>query len=178
MNDKKFFPLSKITDRIQAILQPSIGKQFWVKAKISSGRERGGSFYCDLVETNENAAVIAKIRGTVWSRDLARIRKQFKDSNLDLKLDDGTVVGFQCSLQYSPQYGLSLQVIDADPAFALGELELKKQQILAQLTKEGLLEPNKKFYVPVLPQRIGVITSMGSAAYSDFLKTLNPSFSK
>jgi len=175
MNDKKFFPLSKITDRIQAILQPAIGKQFWVKAEISSGRERGGSFYCDLVETNENAAVIAKIRGTVWNRDLARIRKQFKDSNLDLKLDDGTVVGFQCSLQYSPQYGLSLQVIDADPAFALGELELKKQQILARLTKEGLLEPNKKFYVPVLPQRIGVITSMGSAAYSDFLKTLNSS---
>lgn len=50
-------------------------------------------------------------------------------------------LGFECSLQYSPQYGLSLKVVDADPAFALGELELKKREILDRLKKEGLLEP-------------------------------------
>jgi exodeoxyribonuclease VII large subunit len=40
MNQRSFFNLSAITIRIQEILQPYIGKQFWVKAEISSGRER------------------------------------------------------------------------------------------------------------------------------------------
>ena len=175
MDKTKFFNLSDITSRIQQILQPHIEKLFWVKAEISSGRERGGSFYCDLVESDEKGKIVAQVRCTIWNRDLSNIRKQFKGCDLNLKLDDGTVVGFQCSLQFSSQYGLSLKVIDADPAFALGELELKKREILNRLTKEGLLTPNKQLFVPMLPQKIGVVTSKGSAAYNDFLKTLTSS---
>ncbi len=175
MNQTKFYNLSTITKRIQEILQPHIGPLFWVKAEISSGRERGGSFYCDLVETDETGKIVAKMNCSIWSNDLSRIRKQFKGHDLDLQLDNGTVVGFQCSLQYSPQYGLSLKVVDADPAFALGELELKKREILERLKKEGLFEPNKQLFVPMLPQKIGLITSKGSAAYNDFLKTLTSS---
>ena len=172
---KRFFSLSDVTARIQAILQPHIGKPFWVKAEISSGRERGGSFYCDLVETDESGKIIAQIRCNIWNRDLDRIRSQFKEYDLDLKLDNGTMVGFQCSLQYSSQYGLSLKVVDADPAFALGELELRKKEILDRLTREGLLEPNKKVSVPLLPQRIGLVSSKGSAACNDILKTFSTS---
>lgn len=142
--DRKFFNLSAITNRIQEILQPHIGKLFWVKAEISSGRERGGSFYCDLVETNEAKQIIAQMRCTIWYADLLKIRKEFQDKGMDLILDDGTLVGLQCLLQYNPKYGFSLRVVDADPSFALGELELKKHEILNRLTKEGLLEPNKK----------------------------------
>ena len=145
MNQRNFFNLSAITSRIQEILQPYIGKQFWVRAEISSGRERGGSFYCDLVETDANGDIIAQMRCTIWSRDLSGIRKKFKDCDLDLVLDNGTVVGLQCSIQYSPRYGLSLKATDADPTFALGELELKKKEILERLRKEDLLEPNKNF---------------------------------
>ena len=90
MSNKNFFPLSKITDRIQAILAPHMVKQFWVKAEISSGRERGGSFYCDLVETDKNGKIMAQMRCSIWSRDLANIRREFKDCDLDLKLDNGT----------------------------------------------------------------------------------------
>ena len=99
MNKPTFFSLSAITNRLQQILQPHIGKLFWVKAEISSGRERGGSFYCDLVETKDSGEIIAQMRCTIWTRDLANIKKKFKDADLDLILDDGTVVGFQCSIQ-------------------------------------------------------------------------------
>ena len=175
MNQRNFFNLSAITGRIQEILQPYIGKQFWVRAEISSGRERGGSFYCDLVETDENGDIIAQMRCTIWSRDLTSIRKKFKDCDLDLILDNGTAVGLQCSIQYSPRYGLSLKATDADPTFALGELELKKKEILERLKKEDLLEPNKKLFVTTLPLNIGLITSHNSAAAHDFIKTLRQS---
>lgn len=175
MSERTFYNLSAVTKRIQHYLQPSIGKSFWVKAEVSSGRERGGSFYCNLVETDKTGKILAKLNCTIWSRDLSKIRKYFQDQNIDLKLDDGTLVGFECSLQYSPQYGLSLKVENADPAFALGELELKKRDILNRLSKEGLFENNKKIFGPMLPQKIGLITSLGSAAYNDFIKTLQNS---
>ena len=174
-NNNRFFTLSDITNRVQAILQPHIGKLFWVKAEISSGKERGGSFYCDLVETDGNGKIIAQIRCTVWSRDLDTIKKLFRDQDLELKLDDGTVVGFQCSLQYSSQYGLSLKAVAADPIFALGELELRKKQIIDRLMKEGLFEINKRLPVPLLPQRIGLVASKDSAGYNDILKTFKTS---
>jgi exodeoxyribonuclease VII large subunit len=172
MQDPKFFSLSAVTHRIQQILQPAIGKCFWVKAEIASGRERGGSFYCDLVETNGQGQIIAQMRCTIWSRDLASIRQKFADCNLSLTLDNGSLVGFQCALQYNPKFGLSLCVTDADPTVALGALEIKKQQILEQLEKEGLFALNKAVALPALPHRIGLVTSAGSAAYNDFVKTL------
>ena len=173
--EKKFFPLSAITKRINELLEPAISKQFWVKAEISTGRERGGAFYCDLVETDAGGKIVAKIACTIWQRELAAIKEMFKAKNMDLVLCNGTVVGFLCSLQYSPQYGLSLRVIDADPAFALGEMELKKREIIERLQKEGLFETNKERFVPLLPTRLGLITSAGSAAYNDFIQTLTAS---
>ena len=177
MDTPRFFTLSQVTSRVAEIFAPHLGRSFWVRAEISSGRERGGSFYCDLVETGAGGAVTAKVACTLWSRDLARIRRKFEDAGLTLKLDDGTEVGLQCSLQYDPRYGLSLKAQDADPAFALGELELRRRAILLRLEGEGLFEPNKRLAVPQLPQRIGVVTSGTSAAFSDFLKTLTqPAF--
>ena len=80
MEQRCFFSLSAITSRIQQILQPAIGKLFWVKAEISSGRERGGTFYCDLVETNENKEIIAQMRCTIWSGDLMKISQALHTS--------------------------------------------------------------------------------------------------
>jgi len=173
--EKRFFPLSAITKRINELLEPAINKQFWVKAEIATGRERGGSFYCDLVETDAGGKIVAKISCTIWQRDLTTIRELFKTKGMDLVLDNGTVVGFLCSLQFSPQYGLSLKVIDADPSIAMGEMELKKRDIVERLQKEGLIEPNKRHFVPLLPLNIGLITSSGSAAFNDFIQTLTMS---
>jgi len=180
MTPPRFFTLSQVTARIAEIFAPHLGKTFWVRGEISSGRERGGSFYCDLVETGAGGAggaVAAKVACTLWSRDLARIRRKFEDAGIALKLDDGTEVGLLCSLQYDPRYGLSLKAQDADPAFALGELELRRRAMLLRLEGEGLFEPNRRLAVSLLPQRIGVVTSGTSAAFSDFLKTLTlPAF--
>ena len=97
---------------------------------------------------------------------------KFREAKLEFNLQDGTVVGLQGSIQYSPRYGLSLNAVDADPSFALGELELKRRKILLRLEEEGLFEMNRMHLVPLLPKRIGIVTSHGSAAFSDFVRTL------
>jgi len=61
-----FFTTSAVTSIIQKILQPAIGKQFWIKAEFSPGRECGGHFYCNLVETDKNGKIIAQINCRTW----------------------------------------------------------------------------------------------------------------
>jgi exodeoxyribonuclease VII large subunit len=171
---RRFFALSDVTERVAELLRPAFGRSFWVRAEISSGRERG-HFYCDLVETDARGEVVAQMRCTLWARDLERIRSEFKQAGLDLVLENGTQIGIECSVQFHPRYGLSLVGRDMDPAFALGELELKRRRILLALETEGLLGRNALLPAPLLPNRIALITSPGSAAYEDFVQTLSAS---
>ena len=166
------FPLSAVTRRIQQLLAEASLKSFWIRAEITSGRRKGGSFYCDLTEADNQGQVIARLRCTIWPRDLKRIEERFAARAVELQLADGTAAIFCCQLQYSPQYGLSLKVIDADPAFALGELEQRKREILEGLKKDGLLDLNSQQELPAVPLRIGVVTSANSAACADFIQTL------
>jgi exodeoxyribonuclease VII large subunit len=173
--EQTFFSVLAVTTRIQEILQPAIGKQFWVKAEISSGRERGGHFYCNLIETGDNGKIVAQLNCRIWRQSFDKIKAKFKQHNLTPDFSDGNIAGSKCSLSYHPQWGISLDVTDADTSFALGELELRKQAILERLKNEDLFEPNKLLSVPFLPIRIGLITSTGSAACQDFLETIRKS---
>ena len=111
---RRYFDLSAITSRIEEYLRPALGRLFWVKAEISSGRERNGAFFCDLVETDAQGRVVAQMPCRIWSSELRRIRKTFKDAGLDLELADGTLVGIACQLQYDARYGLSLKGVEMD----------------------------------------------------------------
>ena len=169
---EKYFTLSAVTRRLAELLEPALSKTFWVKAEMSSGTERGGAFYCDLVESNAQGEIRAQLRCTVWPRELARIRARFAAAGLEFELENGSVVGMECRVQFHPRYGLSLSCVDMDPAVTLGELELKRRRILERLTLEGLVDRNAALPVPLLPNRIGLVTSAASAACGDFVETL------
>lgn len=168
---RRFHALSAITERISELLRPAFGKTFWVRAEISSGSERG-HFFCDLVESDARGSVVAKMRCQIWASELARIRASFKAAGIDLVLENGTQVGIECELRWDARYGLSLVGRDMDPAFALGELELKRRRILEALERDGLFGRNARHPMPLLPNRIGLVTSRSSAAFQDFTKTL------
>ena len=170
-----FFSLSRVIQRVDELLKPAMEKTFWVKAEISSSRSKGGHFYCDLVEINEKGQLNTQVRCTIWARELNAIKQKFKSEGMELDLEDGINVGILCRLQFHPIYGLSFRGLDMDPAFALGELELKKREIIERLQKRSLLELNKDTFLPLLPQKIGLITGQSTAAYEDFINTLSSS---
>jgi len=171
----QFYSLSRIVHRIDELLRPAMEKSFWVKAEVSSSRLKAGSFYCDLVESDGNGSIVSQVRCSCWSRDLSAIKARFKAQGLDLQLENGVVVGVLCKIQFHPVYGLSFKIIDMDPAFALGELELKKRAIIEKLQNEELTDKNKLCFCPQLPIKIGLITSKDSAAYHDFVQTITSS---
>jgi exodeoxyribonuclease VII large subunit len=60
-----------------------------------------------------------------------------------------------------------------DPGFTLGRLAVERERLLHALADEGLLRANRANPIPVPPLRVGLVTSVGSAAHADFNEELS-----
>jgi len=65
-------------------------------------------------------------------------------------------------------FGLSLNILDIDPSFTLGDREACKQAILSRLDHEGLLHKNTNLKTPTDFTDIAVISSKHAAGLQDF----------
>ncbi len=172
---QNFYPVSAVTKRIKDYLAPALAAKFWVRGELYNVPSRGGHYYGSLIETDAAGITVAKIEIRMWGSQFQAIHRKFQQANMELKMTNGMQYGFLCALTFHNIYGLALEIHDADPQFNLGEMERRRQEIINRLKAEGRFELNKKRILPFLPQRIGLITSGSSAAYSDFMKTLNAS---
>ncbi len=84
-------------------------------------------------------------------------------------LEDGMKLAVRGRPHIHEQYGFSIQVSSVQP---VGEGSIKKAANLlaTKLEAEGLFDPERKRPIPYPPRTIGLITSMQSAAYADFIK--------
>ncbi len=55
-----------------------------------------------------------------------------------------------------------------DPRFTLGDLAQQRDQVLRRLVAGGLVDANSRLHLTPAPLRVGVVTSVGSAAWHDF----------
>jgi len=67
-------------------------------------------------------------------------------------------------------YGYSLNIRDIDPTYTLGDLARRRREIIARLQSEGVAEMNKELELPLVPQKIAIISSPTAAGYEDFVK--------
>src|SRR5436305_7963909 len=72
---------------------------------------------------------------------------------------------------YEAKGEFQLNAVAAEPA-GLGALQLAFEQLKKQLAEEGLFDPARKKPIPMLPQRIAVVTSPTGAAIRDILNVL------
>lgn len=128
--------------------------------------QRSGHCYPDLVE-KKDGKVIAELRAILWKDDYDRINANFQRT-LKEPLKDGIKILFSTSITFDPKYGLSLQILDIDPSFTLGDLEKEKQETIKRLQLEGIFGKNKQLQLPILPQRIAIISVETSKGYADF----------
>jgi exodeoxyribonuclease VII large subunit len=87
-------------------------------------------------------------------------------------LEDGMKVRVVAQPKLTAWGKFSLTVRQVAP---VGEGSLKRsfELLRAKLEKEGLFDPGRKRVLPHMPARIGVISSVESAGYADFVKILN-----
>ena len=87
-------------------------------------------------------------------------------------LSSGMKILIRATVEYHELYGLSLKVLDIDPTYTVGEMELQRQQTIQKLVDDGVFEMNKQAEMPLVPQRIAVISSEQAAGYQDFMHQL------
>ena len=150
-------------------------EDLWVEGQVSNYHEaRSGHAYFDLVEPSETPgkAVSAKLSVALFKNARATVDRTLAEAG-GLSLVDDLQLRIRARLDFYPPNGrLQLIMNGVDPTFTLGRLAAERERILRQLAKEGLLTANRANPIPVPPLRIGLVTSVGSAAHADFIQEL------
>jgi len=162
------FTLSELNTAIKATLELAFPESVWVVAEISEIRHNSkGHCYLELVEREEEET-IAQIRANIWAYTFRNLASKFEKATGET-LKQGMKVLLQVNVTFHEVYGLSLNVKDIDPTYSLGEMARKKREVIERLTKESLINLNKQIPLPLVPQRIAVISSATAAGYGDFI---------
>jgi exodeoxyribonuclease VII large subunit len=171
MNDK--LSLTELQLIIKDSLYIALPGMYWVIAEISELKENNsGHCYLELVEKHPDEINIrARVRAVIWAKRYSFIKSLFESTTGD-SLKEGFKVLLRVTVEYHEVYGLSLVINDIDPAFTIGEMAVKRNQIIKKLELDGVFSMNKELEFPALPKQIAVISSKNAAGYTDFLKHL------
>ena len=163
--------LQEFNNRIKRLLADPSVMNCWVVAETTDVRINQHC-YLQLLEKNQKTgATVAKIKAIIWGNQFRFLNAQFKQvTGRDIGNDMKIMVCL--SVNYSPQYGLTVVINDINPEFTLGDMERQRQEILNRLTQEGIIGQNKTVPVPPVPQRIAIVSAAGAAGYGDFMKQL------
>lgn len=163
--------LQEFNNRIKRLLADPSVMNCWVVAETTDVRINQHC-YLQLLEKNQKTgATVAKIKAIIWGNQFRFLNAQFKQvTGRDIGNDMKIMVCL--SVNYSPQYGLTVVINDINPEFTLGDMERQRQEILNRLTQEGIIGQNKTVPVPPVLQRIAIVSAAGAAGYGDFMKQL------
>lgn len=163
--------LQEFNNRIKRLLADPSVMNCWVVAETTDVRINQHC-YLQLLEKNpKTGATVAKIKAIIWGNQFRFLNARFKQvTGRDIGNDMKIMVCL--SVNYSPQYGLTVVINDINPEFTLGDMERQRQEILNRLTKEGIIGQNKTVPVPPVLQRIAIVSAAGAAGYGDFMKQL------
>lgn len=170
MSERQQLSLSEYLATVQEVIQLTFDGAVWVKAEIRNLSIKGGHYYLELAEKDEEShKVIASCKGTIWKFTAQKIILKFeRESGIELSKDLNVLI--KVKARFDPQYGFSVNIEDIDSSFTLGDIAKRYQQILLRLTEEGLLNNNKQLPVPFDIQNVLVIAPENAAGLGDFKK--------
>ena len=169
--------LSELQRHIKQALESALPLPVWVAAEVSELKVNySGHCYMELVEKSEptkggTAIPRAQARAVIWRSQYAMIASYF-EAETGSRLAAGMKILAKVLVSYHELYGLSLQIIDLDASYTLGEVERQKQMTIAQLQRDGVWDMNREVELPLLTQRIAVVSSSAAAGYRDFCNEL------
>jgi len=158
---EKIYTVSEITRLIKLELETQF-PLLWVEGEISGFRKaHSGHLYFTLKDE------ACQLHAVMFRSNAQRV---------PFVMEDGLQVVCRGQINvYEPrgQYQLMVEVIEPK---GKGALQLAFEQLKEKLKKEGLFDPSKKKELPLLPKKVGIVTSPRGAAIIDILKTLERRF--
>jgi len=159
--ERKIWTVSELTAQVRDRLERAF-RDLWVQGEVSNFRlSPYGHFYFTL----KDAA--AQLRCFVNKKDARFLR---------LRPEDGLAVTLRGSLSVYEQRGEYQLVVNYLEPVGVGALQLAFEQLKARLAAEGLFAAERKKPLPMLPRRVGLITSPRGAAVADIIRILRRRF--
>jgi len=166
--------LSQLSDLIETTIENALPATYWVTAEIASLSEKGGHLYLDLVEKGDRGLMVARQRATCWQNRQQLIQTYFLQET-GTRLQAGLQVLLEVEIRFHAVYGLSLNIINIDPRFTVGDLSRQRQETILRLEKDGVLDMQQALPLPTLLRSLAVISAPAAAGYEDFCRQLNES---
>lgn len=161
MPERRVWTVSELTAKIRDLL----GKNFTaltVEGEISNCREaQSGHLYFTLKDEH------AQVRCVCFRNELRRLK--FKPA-------DGEKVAVRGSVSVYESRGEYQIYVETIEPVGRGALQLAFEQLKKRLEAEGLFLAERKKPLPLLPGRIGLVTSPGGAAVRDVVRILRRRF--
>jgi exodeoxyribonuclease VII large subunit len=175
--DERTYGVAELGSVIARIVNQTFPGRCWVRGQIRNLRRApAGHVYFDLAEPGPlGESPDAIIPVTLLSSDRAAVNAVMRGAGAG-RMDDGMEIRIAGRITwFSPRGRLQLRMATIDPAYTLGRLGEDRDRLLAALRAEELLDRNRRVPMPDLPLRIGLVTSLGSAAHADFRHELERS---
>lgn len=167
-------PLSlfELNNIVRETIELSLNDSYWVEAEVAEAREHGGHCYLELIEKDADTNTpVARASARCWRSAWLLLRPRFERVT-GQRLAAGMKLLLNVRPQFHEQYGFAWIVNDIDPTFTLGDMARKRQEIINKLKAEGVFDLNRELKLPLLTQRIAVISSRTAAGYGDFVNQL------
>lgn len=172
MAENGWLTLSELNALVRGVIEQWATEQgeVAVVAEIAEIR-RGptGHYYLKLVEKRDRE-ILAQLDAVIWA-GAARTVEQFRKTTGSIP-KPGMQVLMWGRVTFHERYGLKFDIRVLDPTYTLGEMQRLKYEVIERLTRERLIDRNKKLPMPLVPQRIAVVASLDSAGYQDFCDQL------
>ena len=171
MNKNKTYALHELLSDVKICLQKQYSDFVWINAEISEiNIHSSGHCFLELIE-KEDQQIKARARATIWAFTFRMLQPYF-ESTTGIPFNSGIKVLLKARVIFNEQYGFSLDIKDIDPAYTLGDWAIERQKTIQQLEADGILEMNRSLDLPLVPQRIAIISSPTAAGYGDFIKQI------
>src|SRR5271170_2531751 len=155
--DRDVYSVSRLNREVRVLLERGFGS-LWLEAEISNlARPSSGHWYFSLKDAT------AQVRCCM-----------FRQRNMLCAFAprDGQKVLVRARIGLYEPRGEYQLVIDHMEDSGQGALKRQFEELSAKLAAEGLFAPERKRALPMIPKRIGVITSPTGAAVRDILHVL------
>jgi exodeoxyribonuclease VII large subunit len=159
------YTVGELASAINAQLRRGFGDGVWVRGEIHGWNERGNHAYFRLVEDQDGSKAVLDVQ--FFANVRMKLRPLLQKHRL--RLGDGMTVRIFGHLDFfAPSGRLGLKMSGIDPRFTLGELAIARDEVVRRLIASGRYDANRRLTLSPVPLRLGVVTSLGSAAWHDF----------
>lgn len=168
-NGAPAFTVGQFSEILNRVLKASFDEGVWIEGEIEGLKRPNPHMYFSLIENIDGKK--AQVNINLFAGPLKNVQAKMRQHGIELK--DGMKVRLYGRPEYYGPFGkLNIIVSDIDTQFTVGDIAAQREALLKALLEKGVDKPNKRLPIPLVPLRLGVISSSQAAGWADAQQTL------